>query len=252
MRQIGFVFAALFSLGLACGPDPNATLPGVPRIFTGGGGSSGGEDAAADAPADLPAGGGAGASTGGAGGAGGTDAKAAAGTGGASGLDAARDSLDSARDRGDVAGRTDGRGGTAGRGTGGRSGTGGSSYLKEPCSPAKDLSCARGSGNTGQFGPPTTTDFCFRTMDTLDHWGCGSPTGWTLKVNGQTVACNSGKLPAPINGFLYFQMIGDARSSQTNIWWDGVCKAPPYPPWPPPPGLDAGGIDGGEAQKDAP
>ena len=227
MRHPGLLLAALSSYCVACGPDPNATLPGFPPFVSSTGGSSGHLDSGADVPA--------------AGGTGGTDvyiAPSTGGAGGGGGSDAAIDASDSAKDTvfvsegGGGADRRDAGGDASGRdGSGGRDAGTTTPSAPEPCSPAKEFSCSTGNGSTGNFN--TTTKFCFRTMDTILGWGCSSITpGWTIKVNGQEVTCNALPLPAAIKGFYYFEFTGSAGAvPYASIWWYGNCKAIPYPPW---------------------
>jgi hypothetical protein len=112
----------------------------------------------------------------------------------------------------------------------------------EPCASPKDLSCGSGSGNTGNFG--NTKEFCFRTADTIDGWGCPNNTGWTLLVNGQPTTC-AGTLPARLNGLYYFDFIGAAGAvDYASMYWYGTCKAGPYPSWSGGSSTSAGGSSG--------
>jgi hypothetical protein len=137
-------------------------------------------------------------------------------------------------------------------GAGGASGTGGSSAASttytwgvgsEPCASPKDISCApSGSGTTNNFN--TTTEYCFRTMATIDGWGCSNTTGWTLKVNGQTTTCG-GTLPAKLNGLYYFDFIGSSSAlTYASMYWYGTCTAGPFPSWSGGTSTSAGGSSG--------
>lgn len=108
----------------------------------------------------------------------------------------------------------------------------------EPCSPAKDLSCANGNGSTGNFD--SRTAFCFRTADIIAGWSCNNMDGWTMSVNGREVACTSGTvssstLPPAIYGIWYFQFTGTASAKPwASLSWyanTGNCKGGPYPAW---------------------
>jgi hypothetical protein len=263
MRHVGFI--ALGLIAIACGPDPNARLPGSPTVVNNGGtvSSSGGDSSGGQGAGGVGAGGTT-QSNGGSSGSGGT--KVQPGSGGAAGS--------SPFDTGGAAGNGSGgkvgsggaagsspfdTGGAAGKGSGGvtssggvssgggttskgGSGGGGSSSSgwgvgPEPCSPAKDLSCSTGNGNTGNFDGTT---FCFRTADKIVGWSCNNMDGWTMTINGKETACTSGTVssstfPPAINGIWYFQFTGGASSKPwASLSWyanTGDCKAGPYPAW---------------------
>jgi hypothetical protein len=265
MRQAGFIAVAL--LVIACGPDPNAQLPGVAQPTTTGGASGFGgavgtgghtESTSSGGATTIPEGTG-GKSTGGASGSGaggvissggivGSGGKAsggAMGSGGASGSGGAVVGRDGGAVDVPVSGGSDGGPTTYTWGVG-----------PEPCASPKDISCAVGSGNTQNFD--STTEFCFRTADVIEGWSCNNLDGWTMKINGQVVACTSGivpsgTIPPALNGLYYFDFIGSASAkSWASLSWYAAnpagCKAPPYPSWSgdtaPNPG-DAGASSGG-------
>jgi len=228
MRRIAVVSAAL--LIVACGPDPNAVLPGMVKTP-----SSGGTKPA-------PAGGAGGTTTTppSSGGTTGTTSAAGGGSGGANPF---------AGSSGSSGGAT-GSGGT--KSSGGATGSGGSSSASttytwgqgsEPCASPKDISCApSGSGTTNNFN--TTTEYCFRTMATIDGWGCSNLSGWTLKVNGQVVTCG-GTLPPKLNGLYYFDFIGSSSAlTYASMYWYGTCTAGPFPSWSGGSSTSAGGSSG--------
>lgn len=282
MRQLRFFAFAL--VVAACGPDPNARLPGSPvnpppsgGSGQGNGGSSvpTGTDSGGATTPPSASGGAAGSNpfAGGAAGAspfaGGAAGSSPFGSGGASG------GTKTSSASGGAAGSSPfGSGGGAGSAktggttasSGGSSGTGGTTSAStsytwgvgpEPCASPKDLSCASGNGQTGNFG--NNTEFCFRTADIIAGWSCNNLTGWTMKINGQVVECSSGTvssstLPPALNGIYYFDFIGSASAlTWASLSWyanTGNCKAGPYPSWSaggttPPPTADAGSSSGG-------
>ena len=190
MRHVGFIAAALVVMG--CGPDPNATLPGmgVPAQTGATSGGSGGVIGSGGIAI----------------GSGGTTT--AKGTGGSIG--------------------TGGRAGTGGRvgaggavGTGGRMGTGGANGIDggggaEPCVPDKTIT-GSGSGNSGNFG--TAGAYCFNTPDSITGWNCSNFTGRTLKVNGVTETCGAMPLPAKVNGFYYFDSSAGGVDYASIYWY---------------------------------
>lgn len=260
MRHVGFIALAL--VAVACGPDPNARLPGSAAGVSNGGTNSGaggegsggvgaggstpsngGSSGSGGSKVDPGSGGAAGSSPFDTGGSGSGGVKV--GSGGAAGS--------SPFETGGAAGKgSGGKGGGGVTGSGGatsaggatsKGGSGGGSTSStwgvgpEPCSPAKDLSCASGNGNTGNF---EGTTFCFRTADKIAGWSCNSMDGWTMTINGKVTPCTSGMvssstLPPAIDGIYYFQFTGDATSKTwASLSWyanTGDCKAGPYPAW---------------------
>jgi len=237
MRHLGFIAAALFLI--ACGPDPNARLPGVAApaesggtignggvtgsggsIATGNGGvtgsggsiatGNGGNNSPFGVGGSSPLGSGGSTATGSGGnspfgvggsGSGGSIPVGTGGTGGGTGGSAGT-------------GGTDAAGGVAG--TGGDTGIDGGGGGDEPCVPAKTIT-ASGSGNSGSFG--TTGAFCFRTPDNISGWDCSNFTGRTLKVNGVTTACAAKSLPAKVNGYYYFDASAGGVDYASIYWF---------------------------------
>lgn len=261
MRHVGFIAIGL--IAIACGPDPNARLPGSPTVVNNGGtvSSSGGDGAGGQGAGGVGAGGttqsnggssGSGGKVGSGGAAGSSpfDTGGTAGNGNGSGgkFGSGGAAGSSPFDTGGAAGNGSGGKGSGGVSSGGGttskggSGGGGSSSSgwgvgPEPCSPAKDLSCSAGNGNTGNFDGTT---FCFRTADKIAGWSCNNMEGWTMTINGKETACTSGTvssstLPPAINGIWYFQFTGAASAKPwASLSWyanTGDCKAGPYPAW---------------------
>ena len=226
MRHVGFIAAALVVMG--CGPDPNATLPGmgVPAqtgATSGGSGGvigsggiaigSGGTTTAKGTGGSIGTGGRAG--TGGRVGAGG-----GVGSGGSDGTGGVVGSGGRLGAGGVVV--TGGRVGAGGAvGTGGRMGTGGANGIDggggaEPCVPDKTIT-GSGSGNSGNFG--TAGAYCFNTPDSITGWNCSNFTGRTLKVNGVTETCGAMPLPAKVNGFYYFDSSAGGVDYASIYWY---------------------------------
>lgn len=225
MRKAVVIAAGL--LLIACGPDPNAKLPGQAGPATSGGAkasggvtsaggtisgtggavSSGGRTTVASGGVANPFAGGATGSTGGIVSSGGTVSSGGATT--------------SPFGNGGVAtsGGVESTGGVASSGgdtsTGGGSGTDDGGSGSEPCVPAKTIT-GTGSANTGNFG--TTGPFCFRTPDNISGWGCSNLTGRTLKVNGVTTTCGAASLPAKVNGYYYFD-VSAGSVDYASIYW---------------------------------
>lgn len=265
MRNVGFI--ALGLVAIACGPDPNARLPGSPTVINNGGtvSSAGGGGSGGQGAGGVGAGGTT-QSNGGSSGSGGKDQPASGGAAGSSPFDTGGSGSGGVKvgsggaagsspfDTGGAAGKgSGGKGGGGGVGSGGvssgggttskgGSGGGGSSSSgwgvgPEPCSPAKDFSCSTGSGSTGNFD---ATTFCFRTADKIAGWSCNNMDGWTMTINGKEVACTSGTvtsstLPPAIDGIYYFQFTSSASAKPwASLSWyanTGDCKAGPYPAW---------------------
>jgi hypothetical protein len=252
MRKVVFIAAGLFLI--ACGPDPNARLPGDPTPAKGSGGSGSGgmtENSGGS-------GGNAGTTTKTDGTGGSSNPFEKGGAGGNTPLGTGGSTKNTGGKDGSVVGgnggitNKDGGVGTGGMtiiplqggrvgGSGGIGGSGSSTGYEwgvgdPPCSPAKDLSCASGgSGQTGNFG--STTEYCFRTGDTIVGWGCSSFEGWTLTVNGVATTCPAGSsttvtFPPKLNGLYYFYAVGSGPAKEwASINWWGTCDGPPYPAW---------------------
>jgi hypothetical protein len=263
MRNVGFI--ALGLVAIACGPDPNARLPGSPTVTNNGGtvSSTGGQGSGGQGAGGVGAGGTT-QSNGGSSGSGGKDQPASGGAAGSSPFDTGGSGSGGVKvgsggaagsspfDTGGAAGNGSGGKGGGGVGSGGvssgggttsKGGSGGGSSSSgwgvgpEPCSPAKDLSCSTGSGSTGNFD---ATTFCFRTADKIAGWSCNNMEGWTMTINGKEVACTSGTvtsstLPAAIDGIYYFQFTSSASGKTwASLSWyanTGDCKGGPYPAW---------------------
>jgi len=263
MRQVGLV-AATFLL-IACGPDPNAQLPGVatPRAggANGGGlggaggshgathatGGSGGNgiatSAAGGSRSSSPTGtGGKGGSTmvaGGSGGqnpfgSGGSSLSDTGGSGGAGGGDMAGSGgsggvapQDSASASGGSAG---GMGGTTTPSSGALAaytfGTG-----AEPCTPTKDVS-------GGQSGPLGAGAVCLRTADDFTDWNCTGMDDRTIKIDNEVAQCGTAP-PAKLGSFYYFDISAGATAWASFSWFctKQGCGPHPipscghYPPW---------------------
>jgi hypothetical protein len=268
MRHVGFIAIGL--IAIACGPDPNARLPGSATVNNNGGAvsSSGGDSSGGQGAGGVGAGGTTQSNGGASGGSGGkvgsggaaganpfdTGGAAGNGSGGGSGGGGGKVGSGGAAganpfDTGGAAGKGNGGatssgGVSAGGGSTSKGGSGGGGSSSsgwgvgpEPCSPAKDLSCSSGNGNTGNFDGTT---FCFRTADKIAGWSCNNMDGWTMTINGKETACTSGTvsgstLPPAINGIWYFQFTGSASSKTwASLSWyanTGDCKAGPYPAW---------------------
>ncbi len=233
---------------MGCGPDPNAQLPGAVSLAktggtTGNGGTTTSTIGAGGAGGTTYGNGGSVGSGGTQGGAGGINPFFGGTTGSAGGIVSSGGTAGSGGLLGSggvvSTGGIVGNGGVVG--AGGTS-TGSTTYTwgvgPEPCASPKDFSCAGGSGNTQNFN--TTTEFCFRTADIIAGWSCNNLGGWTMKINGQTVACTSGPitsstLPPALNGLYYFDFVGSSSSvTWASLSWyanTGNCKAPPYPSW---------------------
>jgi hypothetical protein len=199
MRRLVVVSAALFIV--ACGPDPNAVLPGTVRTPSAGGTKTVPSGGAGGATTTPPSSGGA------AGGAGG--ANPFAGSSGSSGGTAGSGGVKST-------GGTVGSGGV--KSTGGTVGGGGTTTATtgalttytfgsgaEPCASPKDIS----GGNVKDIGLTAT---CLRTADDFAGWNCSGMDDRTIKVN--TVAVKCGDAPPPKAGSFYSFDI----SAGTNAW----------------------------------
>jgi hypothetical protein len=212
MRQLSFIAAAL--LLIACGPDPNAKLPGFATSSSGGASGTGGIGAGGapgtgGATTTKGSGGTSVISTGGASGTGGKTT-IPTGTGGAIPL-----SGGTTGSSGGIAslGGVTGAGGVVGAGgSGGDNGIDGGGG-DEPCVPAKTVT----GGKTGDFG--TKDAFCLKTAESIAGWNCSSFDGRTLKVNNVTETCGTLPLPAKINGYYYFDASAGSYIYAAIYWW---------------------------------
>jgi hypothetical protein len=225
MRQAVIVASALFLV--ACGPDPNAKLPGQATQATMGGATSNGGSG--------PSGGGGVVGTGGvtpaAGGSGGGNPFVGGTTGSTGGIVSSGGVVSSGGKvgAGGVAssGGASGAGGMVGSGgqvgsggvvgTGGVAGSGGEVGIDG--SGTSTAACANATPISGQVSFGTISAFCFVTCDsTTDGWGCDSFTekDRTVTVNGKMVTC-AGALPAKnAAGYYYFEI---GPGGQT---WDSI------------------------------
>jgi hypothetical protein len=99
---------------------------------------------------------------------------------------------------------------TGGTPTGGRA-TGGTAPT-EPCTPDS----TQAGGQCTAFD--TTGTYCLRTADTLAGWGCSNWDGRTVAVNGTTLDCGD-PLPAPFNGYYYFDVSAGTYAWACIYWW---------------------------------
>jgi hypothetical protein len=195
----GFIVVSSVLFLLACGPDPNALLPGMAGPAKGGHTttSSGGSGGTTTPPASggttgaNPFAGGSTGSIGSSGGA--TSSGGVKSSGGVTGSGGVKSS-----------GGTVGGGGTTTASTGAlTSYTFGSGA--EPCASPKDIS----GGNVKDIGLTAT---CLRTADDFAGWNCSGMDDRTIKVN--TVAVKCGDTPPPkVGSFYYFDI-----SAGTNAW----------------------------------
>jgi len=245
MRDAGFIAAvAVVLVGLGCGPDPNAQLPGMAVVKGGGGGSggdgSGGITGSGGTTREPGSGGRTSTARGGSGGTG------EGGSDGSGGVVSSGGRTSTRNGGATGAGGTNDEGGSGGGG--GRTGTGGSTTIRrdgggsdgpvdrplgtdardtrppvdlgggeEPCVPAKTIT-GTGSATTGNFG--TTGPYCFRTPDNIVGWDCSNFTGRTLKVNNVETACAKLPLPAKLGGYYYFDASGGTGAVEyASIYW---------------------------------
>jgi len=232
MRKVVPIAAGLFLI--ACGPDPNALLPGsvapsasggakanggvtsAGGTITGNGGvtGNGGSTVVASGGVANPFQGGAPGSNGG--------IVSSGGTVSSGGVVSSGGTTSSPFGNGGAAsgGGVVSNGGVASTGgdtsAGGGSGTDDGGSGSEPCVPAKTIT-GNGSGNSGNFG--TTGEFCFRTPDNITGWGCSNLTGRTLKVNGVTTTCGAASLPAKVNGYYYFDASAGSVDYASIYWY---------------------------------
>ena len=258
MRKAVLIAAGLF---LACGPDPNAQLPGVvgPAKTTGHGGTGGAGGTIRDSGGTVGSGGiiasGGATSQGGAGAAspfagGNTGSGGIVSTGGIASSGGALISGGTVGSGGVVTdGGVAGGGGVVGMGgtvsTGGSANTGGSSAPSsgalttysfgsgtEPCTPTKDVS----GGQSGNLGSGAV---CLRTADDFSGWNCSSMDDRTVKINTVDVKCGAAP-PPKVGSFYYFDVSAGATTWASFSWFcnvQGCTGAHPipscghYPPW---------------------
>jgi hypothetical protein len=236
MRKVVHIAAGLFLI--ACGPDPNALLPGQAAPSTSGGARvSGGVTTSLGGAGGAITGNGGVTSNGGStvvasggvvnpfvGGAPGTNGGivSSGGTVGSGGVVSSGGTTTSPFGNGGLAsgGGVVSSGGVTSTGgdtsAGGSSGTDDGGSGSEPCVPAKTIT-GTGSGNSGNFG--TTGEFCFRTPDNITGWNCSNFTGRTLKVNGVTTTCGAASLPAKVNGYYYFDATAGGVDYASIYWY---------------------------------
>ena len=83
----------------------------------------------------------------------------------------------------------------------------------EPCYPYTEVT----DGQTGNFG--TTGPACYRVAEPVQDWNCSNFQGRTLMVNDVDVSCGEMPLPAPYNGYYYFEVsAGDVTYASMSIW----------------------------------
>jgi hypothetical protein len=228
MRHVALAgFFAIASIAAACGPDPNAQLPGSAKSSPANeNGGSVPPPAGTGGATVTPAGTGGASSPFGDGGAGGTSKPTGSG-GSSTGKGGATVSAGGSG----AGGAGPGQGGAAGMANGGsttvtgQGGSGGTSTptsgaltsytfpaSTEPCTPAKDIS----GGQSGNFG--TKDAFCFRTADDFSDYGCNNTDGRTLKINGTAVTTCGGKAPAKLGSFYYFDF-GPGSYEYAGVSW---------------------------------
>ena len=223
MRHVGCIAVAL--IAVACGPDPNARLPGSP------------------APSgNVTATGGVVTKTGGTTGSGGTTV-APPGSGGTTTVTPLAGSGGTKPTAtGGAAGSTpSGTGGTTGSGSGGtttakggNSGTGGTTKTStgalttysfgagaEPCTPTKDIS----GGQIKDIGAGAT---CLRTADDFTGWNCSGMDDRKITINGTLVKCGD-KPPAKAGSFYYFDITAGANAWAGSSWFSDVSSLGPHP-----------------------
>jgi len=234
MRQLGFIAIAL--VAVACGPDPNAQLPGFASSGTGGSAAPSGTGGAPSGEGGGPGNGGAttppagtgghttnpfgngGATTPTTGTGGVTGKGGATGTGGLNPF--AGQGGSTPVDGGSVS--SGGRTGTGGSGTskGGSTGASASDFVfpegTEPCTPTmKDVS----GGHSDQLGAGAA---CFRTADEISDWSCSGADDRTVKVNG-TAVTKCGTAIKKAGSFYYFDFTAGANAWATVSWWCSNC-----------------------------
>ena len=209
MRQV--VFVAVTLLLIACGPDPNAQLPGFNL-----GGTSGSGGAVGTGGTIFSYGGaiGSGGTTTSKGGSSGTNPFVGGTTGSTGGIVSSGGKVGT----GGIlsAGGTDTMGGMIG--TGGVVDTGGDMGIDG--GGGSTAACANATPVSGSVTFGTTSAFCFVTCDsTTNGWGCDSftPADRTLKVNGTSVTTCSGTLPAAKTGGYWYFEIGAGGHT-----WDAI------------------------------
>jgi hypothetical protein len=235
MRQVVFVATTLFVL--ACGPSPNARLPGEAappsQGGSGSGGASSGSGGVVSSNGGNPFAGG--------GGSGGSSPFSSGGFSSAGGSPFATGGLTSAGgsffgDGGSLAttGGNTGLGGSTVPAFGGASSAGGTTTASsgalatytfgtgpEPCTSPKDVS----GGQSGNLG---TGAVCLRTADDFTSWNCSSMSDRTIKINSVSVNC--GDAPPPKAGsFYYFDVSAGATAWASFSWFCTVQGCGPHP-----------------------
>jgi hypothetical protein len=257
MRHVGLLvgFNALALVVVACGPDPNARLPGSANpentggitsvggsgegggsgtTTVGHGGSSGNGGTTVVSPGSGGAAGSSPFDTGGSGGtkpaSGGAAGSSPFGNGGAAAGGTTSKGGSGAGGSG-AGGTTLAQGGAAGVGTGGstvpsQGGSSGSTVAPgtgftfptgtEPCTPTmKDVS----GGHSDQLGAGAA---CFRTADEISDWSCSGAEDRTVKVNGTEVT-KCGTTVKRAGSFFYFEFGAGANAWATVSWWCSNC-----------------------------
>jgi hypothetical protein len=262
MRKVVHIAAGLFLI--ACGPDPNAVLPGQAAPSTSGGArASGGVITSLGGAAGTITGNGGVTSSGGStvvasGGVVNPFSGGTTGTNGgivsSGGLVSSGGTTTSPFGNGGVAsgGGLASSGGVASSGgttlvfvQGGSSGSGGATTASsgalttytfgsgsEPCTPIKDVS----GGQSGNLG---TGAVCLRTADDFSSWNCSSMDDRTVKINNVSTKCGAAP-PPKVGSFYYFDVSAGATAWASFSWFcnvQGCLGAHPipscghYPPW---------------------
>lgn len=237
MRMRGLVVSAALLL-VACGPDPNAVLPGTVQSNNGGHPISSGGTTGSGGTTSEPSSGGTSGTTSGSGG-----TKTNPFSGGATGSSGGSSGSGGVKSSGGViaSGGSVGAGGATGAGgvtgSGGAPGTGGTTGVGAECASAKTFT----TGTTDPFG---TGAVCFITCEgsTTYGWGCDSfkETDRTVTVNGTAVTCGAATLPPAKNGYYYFEIGAGGHP------WDAIhLNAAAGSTCTPPAGSSAGTSNGG-------
>jgi hypothetical protein len=229
MRHVGYIAVAL--IAVACGPDPNARLPGSPApsgnvtgtggVVTKTGGTTGAQPGTGGTTVS-PAG------------TGGTKPTA---TGGAAGSTSSNNGGTTGSGSGGSGGTTTAKGGNSGTGGTTKASTGAlTTYTfgagAEPCTPTKDIS----GGQIKDIGAGAT---CLRTADDFTGWNCSGMDDRTMKVNGTTVTCGGKPIPAKAGSFYYFDITAGTNAWAGFSWFCDVASCGPhsipscghYPTW---------------------
>jgi hypothetical protein len=248
MRHVAFAGIAIASIAIACGPDPNARLPGSSNSSTtpsGTGGSVAPPSGTGGATVTPSGTGGASSPFGDGGAGGGSKPPTGSGGSGKGGATVSAGGSSAGGAAGGAAVGAAGSGGVLGHG-GSTSGAGGTSTPTsgaltsysfpagtEPCTPTmKDVS----GGHSDQLGASAG---CFRTADEISNWSCSGADDRTVKVNGAEAKCG-GDLPKKAGSFYYFELSAGANNWATVSWWCSNCGGPgthavpscgQYPAW---------------------